>query len=350
MIARSALLVLLGALGGGIMLRLGAPMPFMIGPILLVGAVAIFAPAGLLQDYRFPETARRPFIAVIGVLIGSQFTADALTHLGALWITLPAILGYVAITQLGNAWLLRKGGYDPVTAFYGGMPGGLIEATLIGEARGGDVRVLTVQHFIRIILTILTVPLLFWLLSGAAVGSAAGQSLGHGAGRIEDIPLILIIAGIGYVIGIRSKLPAGQLMGPLILSALLHGGNVITSDSPPWLVQAAQLVIGTALGARFAGLSRKMLLHAAGLGVLSVGWMLGFGFAIGLALAPFAGQGAEVIFIAFAPGGVTEMSLIALSLQANPVFVSLHHLVRILFAVGISARLERWTIGKPPAQ
>ena len=38
-------------------------------------------------------------------------------------------------------------------------------------------------------------------------------------------------------------------------------------------------------------------------------------------------------FLAFAPGGVAEMSLIALSLQYSVVFVTLHHVARILIAV-----------------
>jgi len=61
--------------------------------------------------------------------------------------------------------------------------------------------------------------------------------------------------------------------------------------------------------------------------------MLLIGFAIALVLTGAIGQPVEVIFIAFAPGGVTEMSLIALSLQSNPVFVSLHHFARILLTV-----------------
>jgi Putative ammonia monooxygenase len=50
-----------------------------------------------------------------------------------------------------------------------------------------------------------------------------------------------------------------------------------------------------------------------------------------------------VSMISFAPGGVTEMSLIALSLSANPAVVTLHHLVRIsLTVVLISALAKRF--------
>ena len=44
-------------------------------------------------------------------------------------------------------------------------------------------------------------------------------------------------------------------------------------------------------------------------------------------------KGFDVMLISFAPGGVTEMALVALSLQASPAFVTLHHIVRILITV-----------------
>jgi uncharacterized membrane protein AbrB (regulator of aidB expression) len=50
------------------------------------------------------------------------------------------------------------------------------------------------------------------------------------------------------------------------------------------------------------------------------------------------------MLISFAPGGVTEMALVALSLQANPALVTLHHVWRILVTViglSVTARLLR---------
>jgi uncharacterized membrane protein AbrB (regulator of aidB expression) len=39
------------------------------------------------------------------------------------------------------------------------------------------------------------------------------------------------------------------------------------------------------------------------------------------------------LLISFAPGGVAEMSIVALSLAASPAVVSLHHILRILMTV-----------------
>ncbi|MCC5968641.1 MAG: AbrB family transcriptional regulator [Pararhodobacter sp.] len=50
------------------------------------------------------------------------------------------------------------------------------------------------------------------------------------------------------------------------------------------------------------------------------------------------GEPVPAVILAFAPGGITEMSLVALSLQLSAVYVTMHHLLRIVLAV-IVARL-----------
>ena len=51
-------------------------------------------------------------------------------------------------------------------------------------------------------------------------------------------------------------------------------------------------------------------------------------------------QDLEVLLICFAAGGVTEMSLIALSLSANPIYVTSHHIARIILTVFLIGSLK----------
>jgi len=128
-------------------------------------------------------------------------------------------------------------------------------------------------------------------------------------------------------------LPAFFLTGPLIASGIAHGMGWVQGVPPGWLVAVTQVVVGGGLGARFAGVGPALLRRALGLSVLYGAAVLAvaFGFAglvQGFGVAPVAAA-----FLAFAPGGVAEMSLIALSLQYSVVFVTLHHVARILIAV-----------------
>ena len=61
--------------------------------------------------------------------------------------------------------------------------------------------------------------------------------------------------------------------------------------------------------------------------------MLFIGVIFAFALAPIVPSDFTAVFISYAAGGLTEMSLIALSLNLAPVIVALHHLVRIFLTV-----------------
>jgi hypothetical protein len=93
------------------------------------------------------------------------------------------------------------------------------------------------------------------------------------------------------------------------------------------------VVVGSAIGARFAGMAPRRigrgLLLALGASLIllaiTAGFSLGLGAATGLSL--------PALFLGFAPGGVAEMSLIALALGADAAFVSTHHVARIFIVV-----------------
>jgi membrane AbrB-like protein len=159
----------------------------------------------------------------------------------------------------------------------------------------------------------------------------------------SDLPLIALAGLAGLGLGHLLRLPAGQLTGPMALAAVLSLTGVIGLDIPQWLVNMAQMVLGTALGMRFTGLSRAMILRGAGLSVVSVAMMLALGGGFAFVLHRITSEPVDVLLISFAPGGVTEMALVALSLNANPAFVTLHHIYRILLTVlglGVITRLR----------
>lgn len=337
-----ALQLCVGAVGGFAAYGIGLPMPFLIGSLLMVGVVSMVAAAQFDHVFRFPEPVRRSFVSVIGVMIGLSFTPEILGTLGGLWLSLAAVLLFVPISFLAGYVVYRHvGGYDRPTAVFSAMPGGLIEAISIGEQAGGNTAILTVQHFARVTLVVVVVPGLFWLWSGEAVGSAAGQSLSSATYDVWDIGQVLLIAAVGMVLGKKLRLPAGVLTGPLLLSAVVHGAGLFQTDSPGWLLNLSQLVVGTGLGATFAGISRGQLLRSFGLGIVAIALTLAVALAFAWVLSLAGTIAADVLFISYTPGGVTEMSLIALSLGISPILVAAHHLFRIAVTVVLMGVLAR---------
>ncbi|MEO0773122.1 MAG: AbrB family transcriptional regulator [Pseudomonadota bacterium] len=327
-------LIILGTLAGLMADRLGLPLPYMIGPLLSVGAVALTLPHILPAGYAFPARLRLVFIAVIGLIIGAQVTPELFANASRLAISFAALVLFVGVCQAFNYWVFRRiGGYDRPTAFYAGSPGGLFESLAMGEEAGGDVARLTLQQFLRIVIVVTALPIGLSIYLGAPVGSAAGISFSTRDVPWTDLPIVALVGGLGLLAGRILRLPAQQITGPMLMAAILSLTGVFQIDMPDWLIKLAQIIVGTALGMRFTGLSRGLVLRGVGLSFLSVGGMLIVSAAFATALVPLTGQPFDVLLISFAPGGVTEMSLVALSLQANPAFVTLHHIMRILITV-----------------
>lgn len=287
------------------------------------------------SKYRFPFRVREGFVALIGTLIGARVEPEMLSRVSELWISLAAVTVFVILAHTWNYQLFRRlAGYDRVTSFYAGTPGGLIDSVELGQASGANVQLLTLQQYWRVILVIVLVPTGLSLLHGEALGSVAGVKLSDDAGSdLSGMPVLLVVAAAGLTLGRVLKLPAGPLVGSMGLSAVLSATGLVHLHSPNWVMAMAQVVIGVSIGARFIGITGKMVRMSILYAMVSVGGMLLIGMAIARLTAPLVGEGFEVMFISMAPGGAMEMGLVALSLSVNPAFVTFHHLYRIGIAV-----------------
>jgi hypothetical protein len=115
----------------------------------------------------------------------------------------------------------------------------------------------------------------------------------------------------------------------MLASAAVHIAGVTASAPPMELVAVAQVTIGSAIGARFAGAPLKWVLKIIAASIGSTSLMLGATVGFALWLAPLSGIPFAPVVLAFSPGGLAEMSLIALALGVETAFVATHHVARI---------------------
>lgn len=331
----TGLTILLGALGGYVAQSLHLPLAWMLGSLIAVAIVAILGVNIKGVQPRLPPKLRICFVPIIGVSIGGNFTAEVLRQAVHWWPSVLALAVFIPLVHWLGYRIYRFGGLAKPEAFFGSIPGGLIESVQLGEAAGADVRMLTVLQFLRLILTIIAVPTIFTLLTGHAVGSAAGlQGVSTAiALDLKDVVVLLICGVLGAVGGRAIGLPAWQMVGPLIASGVAHVLGWVEGVPPAWLLASAQVVLGAGLGARFFGVDHVFLRKGLGLAAINAVVCLGAAFAFAYLLAPIVGQPASGVFLAYAPGGVAEMGLIALSLNVSPIFVTVHHVLRIGMAV-----------------
>jgi len=337
----------LGVLGGAGFAVLGLPLPWLLGALAATTAASL---GGLAL--RVPDGLRRPMIAVLGAMLGTTFTPDRLD--GALgWLpTLGALPIYVVLVGcVIFAYLRRFSAIDPTSAFFAATPGGLSEMIALSDQLGGDQRFVSLVHGARLLFIVATIPVLAWLSGHAPPARTISLSL-----SVDPMGLAVLaaLAGLGYVLARRLRVPAATFVGPLLGSAAGHLAGWI-EIAPPYLLMAlAQLVIGSSVGARFSGtpvyLIGQTLLLGAGATVIMLLITLAFGGALNL----LTGYALILLLLAFIPGGFTEMSLIALAMGVDPAFVVTHHSVRVFLVVLIALPAFTWLkrtgrLGPPPA-
>ncbi|MCE6959733.1 AbrB family transcriptional regulator [Cereibacter sphaeroides] len=335
----------LGAAGGMVARALGLPLPLLMGSLCAVGAAAALRVRLFGRAVAVPQKLRIVFLPVIGVAIGGAFTTEVVREAPRWWPSLLALFLFIPLAHvIGYQIFRRVGGLPKPTAWFGATPGGLIESVALGEEAGADAQMLVLLQFLRLILTIVLVPAGFTLLTGHAVGSAAGTAVAGLPLGWTDLLVLAVAALAGVWLGGLLRLPAFAMTGPVALSALAHLAGLTRGVPPEWLIGLTQIGIGSVLGARFAGLPRGALPLAGRLAAMNVTAALALAFAFALPVAALSGQPVAAVFLAFAPGGLAEMSLIALSLQMSIVYVTAHHVARIVLSVTV-ARLVWWRIG-----
>ncbi len=317
----------LGAAGGLTFWTLGLPLPWMLGALTftLIAAVCGAPVAG-------PNRIRPAVVAVIGVMLGARFAPEVLGHV-TLWAgSLALLVAYLVMVGLVVVPFYHFAGrLDWPTAYFAGMPGGLTEMIEIGEAKGAKPEPIILAHSLRIVITIALIALWFRVVQGHSVGSGAvNLSL---AMEWHEAALLLSAALLGCLMGHALRFPAPTFLGPLALSAGLHLTGISEAAPPGLLVNAAQIVLGTVLGCRFRGMAMGALGRAAVLSIGSTVLSLALALVFALALSRWFGIGLEQGILALAPGGLTEMGLIALAIHADVAFVALNHVVRILVVI-----------------
>ncbi len=284
-----------------------------------------------------PMRLRAIFIPIIGVMLGSAITADIISQIGLWAITmaiLPIVLG--AMGTLSYLVYRRIGGYDPVTAFYSCMPGGLNDMVILGEEAGGDARKIALSHAARILIVIFFIAIIFGLFFGISSGEGRPKWLGLMSITWLDYVILGGCALAGGPFGKALRMPAAAIFGSMVLSGLAHMIGWVTVAPPTLFVIAAQIVMGTVIGSRFVGSTLREVARDLKLAVLATALMLTVGFGLAVCISWLVDMPIAQIYLAFAPGGLTEMSLLTLAIDQDVAFVSVAHLVRIALVIAVA--------------
>jgi len=311
------------------------PAGLMLGPML----------AGIVFALRGAELSvpRRPFLfaqAVVGSMIGSGIDpaigADLLAH-GALFAAL--ILGVIALSaSLG--WLLARTRVLPGTAaVWGASPGAAAAMTLMAGAHGADARLVAFMQYWRVVLVVLSASLIGWVAGGPLLPLPLATTAAWLAPPTPGLGLTALLVGCGLLCARWRGLPAGALLVPLLLAAVLRDGFGLRPDLPPWLLTASYALIGWRIGLGFTPAILGHVARALPRVTAAILTQIALCAGLGAALAALTGIDLLTAILATSPGGADSIAIIASSLPVDLSFVMALQTLRLIVVILVSPRL-----------
>jgi uncharacterized protein len=321
-----ALAVLLCVIAGAVCAWLKVPLPWMIGPLLAMAAFN-FADAQL----RSPPGARGTGQIVIGTALGLYFTPLVGREVAAHWpLLFLAALVAIFLGVLGGWVLSRASGTDAKTAFFASVPGGAAEMAILGERFHARVDRIALAQSLRVLIVVIVVP--FALTYSGAHGDQSYTPITLPLRWIPLGVLVALAAAAGLLLN-WLRIPNAFFFGPLAVTIAFTVNDVQFSSLPTPLTNAAQMLLGCALGARFERRSLESAPRYVSAVLASVAIAIlvasGFGWLIGV----LAGLSVPSMILAMAPGGIAEMCITAKVLQLGVPLVTAAHVMRVLVLI-----------------
>jgi len=316
----------IAAVGGAALGLIGVPAGWLSGSILAVAGASL---AG--RPMLIPTLLMRGIFVLIGISLGAVVTPETLHGMATYPASIAVLILAMALISIGGAGYLRLiHRWGNVDAYLAAAPGGMSQVLALGAELGGDLRAIAIVQSIRVVVIAVGLPAGLSMLG--LVGQAPPRVTGGlSIGVLDELAILVAASTIVAIIAYRIRFPGGLLFGAMLTSAVLHGSGLIHAVMPWWAVNTAMVAMGAITGSRFANTPLRMLLNFVGAAFGSFAVAVTIAAAFAAVLISVLSLPAAEVMIAFAPGSVDAMMLLALALNLDPVYVGAHHLTRIFF-------------------
>jgi len=324
------------ALAGALIANLvHMPLPWLLGPLLLVAATRI---RGVHSSCT--RQLRNAGQWVIGTSLGLYFTpfvaANLVDHAGLILLG----IAYALLLGFLGTWVLQRfAGLDFSSAWFGAAIGGASEMANMAERYRARTDLVVTVHSLRVLMVVVIVPFSFqWLGVMAIDPIAPGARAVHADGLLW---LVLGSCALGWICA-RLRVPNPWVLGPMAFALAVTVQGIELSALPAAVSQGGQLLIGWSLGNNYRP---QFFRHAPRLSlVVALFTLLMLTLSAGLAWAvsvltdlPMA-----TLALGLSPGGIAEMTITAKVLGLGVPLVTALHVMRMLAVVLLVGPMYRW--------
>jgi uncharacterized protein len=339
---RSALLPFAAVLFACVLQSAHLPAAWLFGPLV---ASALFA----VRNWYAVELPRSVYIAaqaVVGTALGAGFSPATLLTLPKHFSIFAFAVVFILLTSLFNGWILtRSTRLDVPTAFLGTMPGGAGEMAAMSDNLRADSRLVVIMQYTRLLLILASLAVATPFLSHHSPSTRVQQdvttALVSPTFAWWKIVVLGLLASIGWLAGMRTRIPAGTFLVPTVLYFLLEISGIQLGRWPWPVFATAYLVMGLQIGGRFRPSTlaaiRDILLPVGGTTLL----LLAGSLVLAWILNREMGLDPVSAYLAATPGGLDSVAAVATELQGDTAVILTVHLVRLLCVLTVGPWLVR---------
>jgi uncharacterized protein len=345
-----ALLAAATALAGWALDAAGVPSPWLFGALLLGLAVALAWPERLAVPGRAFTAAQ----AVTGVTLGTYLQASSLSALAHQWLAVALVsAGTLLVSLLGGVGLARVTALDAPTAALGMIAGGASGIVTMARELHGDDRLVAFMQYARVLVVVLVTPVLIPLAFPGEHAAGAPAAAGGGApvlGDALDWPLTFAVAAAGALAARALRVPAGALLGPMVLAGVITLTGVESGlATPPLVREVAFAAIGLQVGLRFTVATVRQVGRLLLPVLACIAFLLAACFGLAAALAATTSVPLLDAYLATTPGGLYAVLAVAFGAGANTTFIVAVQGLRVLVMVLLAPVAVRLLLGRPVA-
>ena len=301
------------------------PLAWMIGPMI---ATSIAALSGL--KIAMPKLALSSILIILGLHIGNYIDQSLFNQmLDWIWTTLIMLIYIILSIFIVSKYLQKFSGYQEKASIFSAAPGALGPLIILAEYEKSDLSQVATSHLIRLIIIITVFPLII-------VTSTDQESLDISKFDYMNqnhLDLLWLFVSSLFLIFVFSKLrvPAALLSGTLVASGILQVTEIASYKLPDPTVNFCLLILGASVGCRFANKTLSEIANNSLHSLVATSILVILGLIAAFIANFFVENNLLTLILAFCPGGIYEVAVIAIAFDLEPDFVAFHHIIRLLF-------------------
>lgn len=331
---------------------MGVPSAALFAALVVGIALALLS----LAPNRVPRRAGIAAQGVLGVYIATMVQPEAVSALESDWpIVVTVAVATLVLSIVAGALLGIHRDVSPLTGSLALVAGGASGLVSIARELGGDDRVVAVVQYLRVALVTASMPVVVTLIYHADKSHPVDVShQTDSAPWYVSVAMMVVLIVVGAAAARLVKLPGGGLLGPMALTVVLQlTGLSFGLTVPALLVQVGYIVIGWQAGVAF---TRDAIRAVGRVLPAAIGLIVVLGVAtagLGVLLADIAGLTPLEGYLATSPGGVYAVLATAAETGSNVTFIIAAQVVRILlmlFAAPFLGRSVMWVSNRLAGQ